>query len=79
MNELLALSVSDLAALKEALRTGRLPAPFLPALIERIVPRAVSGGVSAALQGIAAAGANHRGACGSARIAGRRARPTTVH
>ena len=30
MNGLLALSVSDLTALKEALRTGRLPAPFLP-------------------------------------------------
>jgi phosphatidylserine/phosphatidylglycerophosphate/cardiolipin synthase-like enzyme len=58
MNGLLALSVSDLAVLKEALRTGRLPAPFLPALIERIVPRAVSGDVSAALQGMAATGTN---------------------
>jgi phosphatidylserine/phosphatidylglycerophosphate/cardiolipin synthase-like enzyme len=61
MNGLLALSASDLTALKEALRTGRLPAPFLPALIERIVPRAVSGDVSTALQGMAAAGANREG------------------
>jgi phosphatidylserine/phosphatidylglycerophosphate/cardiolipin synthase-like enzyme len=58
MNGLLALSASDLTALKEALRTGRLPAPFLPTLVERIVPRAVSRDVSAALQGMAAAGAN---------------------
>ncbi len=61
MNGLLALSVSDLTALKEALRTGRLPTPFLPALIERMVPRAVSGDVSAALQGMAAAGTNREG------------------
>jgi phosphatidylserine/phosphatidylglycerophosphate/cardiolipin synthase-like enzyme len=61
MNGLLALSASDLNALKEALRTGRLPAPFLPALVERIVPGAVSADVSAALQGMAAAGANRQG------------------
>jgi len=61
MNGLLALSASDLIALKEALRTGRLPAPFLPALIERIVPRAVSAEVSAALQGMAASGTNREG------------------
>jgi phosphatidylserine/phosphatidylglycerophosphate/cardiolipin synthase-like enzyme len=61
MNGLLALSASDLMALKEALRTGRLPAPYLPTLIERIVPRAVSGDVSAALQGMAAAGTNREG------------------
>ena len=56
MNGLLSLSVSDLAALKEALRTGRLPAPFLPALIERIVPHAVAAEVATALQGMAASG-----------------------
>lgn len=61
MNGLLTLSVSDLGALKEALRTGRLPPPFLPALIERIAPRAVSADVSAALQGMTAAGANREG------------------
>jgi len=61
INGLLGLSTSDLTALKEALRTGRLPAPFLPALVERIVPGAVSGDVSAALQGMAAAGANRQG------------------
>lgn len=61
MNELLALSASDLTSLKEPLRTGRLPPPFLPALVERIVPRAVSREVSAALQGMAAAGANRDG------------------
>ncbi len=61
MNGLLALSASDLTALKEALRTGRLPAPFLPSLVERIVPGAVSGDVSAALKGMAAAGANRQG------------------
>ncbi|MEO8595893.1 MAG: DISARM system phospholipase D-like protein DrmC [Candidatus Solibacter sp.] len=61
MNGLLALSSSDLAALKEALRTGRLPAPYLPTLIERIVPGAISGDVAAALQGMAATGANREG------------------
>src|SRR6266536_2974588 len=61
MNGLLTLSVSDLIALKEALRTGRLPSPFLPTLIERIVPRAVSCDVSAALQAMAAAGTNREG------------------
>ncbi len=61
MNGLLALSASDLTALKEALRTGRLPAPFLPALVGRIVPGAVSGDVSETLQGMAAAGANRQG------------------
>jgi hypothetical protein len=61
MNGLLALSVSDLAALKEALRTGHLLAPFLPALIERIVPRAVSADVSTALHGMAASGTNREG------------------
>src|SRR6266536_2590190 len=61
MNGLLSLSVSDLTALKEALRTGRVHAPFLPTLIERIVPRAVSGDVSAALQAMAAAGTNREG------------------
>src|ERR1700730_11833513 len=61
MNGLLALTVSDLAALKEALRTGRFPPPFLPTLVERIVPRAVSRDVSAALQGMAAAGAHRDG------------------
>lgn len=61
MNGLLALTVSDLAALKEALRTGRLPPPFLPTLIERIVPRAVSADVSTALQAMAAAGTNREG------------------
>jgi phosphatidylserine/phosphatidylglycerophosphate/cardiolipin synthase-like enzyme len=61
MNGLLSLSVSDLAALKEALRTGRLPAPFLPTLIERIIPRAVAAEVSNALQGMAALGTNRDG------------------
>src|ERR1041384_786349 len=61
MNALLALSVSDLAALKEALRTGRLPAPFLPTLVGRIVPHAVAGDVAAALQGMVATGANREG------------------
>jgi hypothetical protein len=61
MNGLLALSALDLTALKEALRAGRLPTPFLPALIERIVPRAVSGDVSATLQRMAAGGANREG------------------
>lgn len=61
INGLLALSESDLAALKGALRTGRLLAPFLPMLIERIVPRAVSGDVSTALQRMAASGANREG------------------
>src|ERR1039458_7944390 len=61
MNGLLSLSASDLTALKEALRTGRLLAPFLPALVERIVPSAVSGDVSAALQGMLATGANREG------------------
>ena len=61
MNELLALSASDLTALKEALRTGRLPAPYLPALVERIVPGDVSEDVSAALQKMAATGANRQG------------------
>src|ERR1035438_4390447 len=60
-NGLLSLSASDLTALKEALRTGRLPAPFLPALIERIVPRTVSDDVSAALQAMAASGTNRQG------------------
>lgn len=61
MNGLLSLSASDLAALKEALRTRRLPAPFLPALVGRIVPRAVAAEVATALQGMAASGANHEG------------------
>lgn len=61
MNGLLALSASDLAALKEALRTGRLPAPYLPTLIERIVPGAVSGDIATALQGIASTGVNREG------------------
>ncbi len=61
INGLLALSESDLAALKEALRTGRLLAPYLPMLIERIVPSAVSGAVSMALQRMAASGANREG------------------
>jgi phosphatidylserine/phosphatidylglycerophosphate/cardiolipin synthase-like enzyme len=61
MNGLLALSVSDLIALKEALRTGRLPAPFLPTLIERIVPRSQSADVSTALQEMAVRGTNREG------------------
>ena len=61
MKGLLALSPADLGALKEALRSGRLPAPFLPALIERIVPGPLAGDVSAALQGMVAAGTNHAG------------------
>jgi phosphatidylserine/phosphatidylglycerophosphate/cardiolipin synthase-like enzyme len=61
MHGLLSLSVSDLAALKEALRTGRLPAPYLPALIERMIPQGVAGEVSTALQGMAASGANREG------------------
>jgi phosphatidylserine/phosphatidylglycerophosphate/cardiolipin synthase-like enzyme len=61
MNGLLALSASDLIALKEALRTGRLPAPFLPALVARIVPHAVAPEVATALQGMAASGANREG------------------
>jgi hypothetical protein len=60
-NGLLSLSVSDLVALKEALRSGRIAEPFLPTLIERIVPRTVSADVSAALQGMIAAGANLEG------------------
>lgn len=58
---LLSLSVADVTALKEAIRTGRLPAPYLPALIERIVPRAVSPRVSAALKKMVASGANREG------------------
>ena len=61
INGLLSLSASDLDRAKEALRTGRLPAPFLPALIERIVPRAVSVDVSTALREMTAAGANREG------------------
>jgi phosphatidylserine/phosphatidylglycerophosphate/cardiolipin synthase-like enzyme len=61
MNGLLALSAADLGALKEALRTGRLPAPFLPALIEKIVPQTMAHSVSAALQRMAASGANGEG------------------
>lgn len=61
MNSLLSLSASDLAALKEALRSGRLPAPYLPALVERIVPRAVAAEVSKALQRMAADGSNREG------------------
>lgn len=61
MKGLLGLSSADLGALKEALRSGRLPAPFLPALIERIVPGPVAADVSTALQGMVAAGTNHEG------------------
>lgn len=61
INGLLTLSVPDLSALAEALRSGRLSAPFLPALVERIVPRAVSSEVSMALQGMASAGTNRDG------------------
>lgn len=61
MKGLLALSPADLDALKEALRSGRLPVPFLPSLIEKIVPRATAGAVSADLQGIVASGANREG------------------
>jgi phosphatidylserine/phosphatidylglycerophosphate/cardiolipin synthase-like enzyme len=61
MKGLLALSTADLGTLKEALRSGRLPAPFLPSLIERIVPSPVAADVSAALQGMVAAGTNHEG------------------
>jgi phosphatidylserine/phosphatidylglycerophosphate/cardiolipin synthase-like enzyme len=60
-NGLLALSSADLGALKEALRTGRLPAPFLPALIEKIVPQAMAGSISAALQLMVTSGANTEG------------------
>ena len=37
-NALLSLSASDLGALRDALRTGRLAAPYLPAVVERFVP-----------------------------------------
>lgn len=61
MSALLALSVSDLAALRDALRSGRLAAPYLPALVERIVPGDTARDVSTALQRIDASGANHEG------------------
>lgn len=61
MNGLIALSISDLMALKEALCSGRLPPPYPPALLQRIVPPAVSGQVSSALQGMIASGSNHEG------------------
>jgi hypothetical protein len=63
MTGLLALTVSDLAALKKALRTGRLTAPFLPTLVERIVPRAVSADASTGLQGIRPARSNFSPIC----------------
>lgn len=79
MNGLLALSVSDLAALKEALRTGRLPAPYLPTLIERIVPRAVATEVSTALQCMAASGTNREGLVGALELlAGARAQQPSI-
>jgi len=61
MDGLLALSVPDLNALREALRTGRLPAPYLPALVERSVPRAVATPVAHALQGMVDGGTNREG------------------
>jgi len=60
MNALITLSASDLAALRDALRTGRLAAPYLPTLVERIIP-GDGGEVAAALQAIAGTGANHQG------------------
>ena len=47
--------------MKEALRSGRLPSPFLPSALERIVPGRVAGEVCAALQAITASGANREG------------------
>ena len=61
MQGLLALSPPDLYALKEALRSGRLPSPFLPAAVERIVPGQVAVEVCAALQAMIASGANREG------------------
>lgn len=61
MNGLLALSAPDLAALKEALRSGRLLAPYLPSLVERIIPRSLAADVSSALQQMAATGSNREG------------------
>src|ERR1035438_6389614 len=65
MKGLLALSSADLGALKEALRSGRLRAPFLPALIERMVPSPVAADVSAALEEMVAAGTNEPGLVGA--------------
>lgn len=61
MQGLLALSPPDLHALKDALRSGRLPSPFLPSAVERIVPGPVAGGVCAALQAMTVSGANREG------------------
>src|SRR5262245_34280508 len=61
MNGLLSLSKSDIIALKEALRTGRLPPPYLPALIGKIAPRTMATEVSSDLQGMVASGANREG------------------
>ena len=61
MQGLLALSPQDLHALKEALRSGRLPSPFLPSAVERIVPGAVAVEVCSGLQNMMAAGANREG------------------
>ena len=61
MKGLLALSSHDLGALKEALRSGRLPAPFLPSLIEKLVSSSSAAEVSTALQGMVTAGTNREG------------------
>lgn len=61
MNGLLLLRAVDLAALKEALRSGRLPAPYLPALVERFVPRGLASEVSLELQRMVAEGSNREG------------------
>lgn len=61
MNGLLGLSLSDLAALQEAMRSGRLSLPYLPSRIERIVPHSVASDVAADLQDMVASGANREG------------------
>src|SRR5580698_7273348 len=60
-NGIIALSISDLMALAEGLRSGRLPPPYTASLVQRIVPPAISGGVSIALQEMIASGSNHDG------------------
>jgi phosphatidylserine/phosphatidylglycerophosphate/cardiolipin synthase-like enzyme len=61
MQGLLTLSPPDIRALREAVRSGRLPEPFLPALIERIVPSAAATDISAALRSMVGSGANREG------------------
>jgi phosphatidylserine/phosphatidylglycerophosphate/cardiolipin synthase-like enzyme len=61
MSALLSLSTGDVVALKDALRSGRLAPPYLPALVERIVPAAVAVAVSRELREMVASGATGQG------------------